>query len=53
MLVLSAFMAMLAALAALWRYAATGAGLGELASAAASHSTGQGVVAFLKDVLVY
>ncbi len=47
---LSAFLAAILALGALWHAARDGALVG-LASRAASHSAGQGAVPLLKDVL--
>ena len=52
LLVLVAFLAMIAALGALWR-AGSGGGLVQLATETASHGQGQGTVALLKDVLGY
>lgn len=52
LLIMSAFAALVAALALLWRTAQAGK-LQEIAVAAASHSSGEGVVAALKDVLGY
>lgn len=48
-MVLSAFVAMVLALALIWD-AARGGGIVALATGAASHGTGAGVVAFLRDV---
>ena len=52
LLLLVAFVAMIGALALVWHAARDGRLLG-LASAAASHGTGAGAVAMLKDVLLY
>ncbi len=52
LLIMSAFAVLVAALALLWRTAQAGK-LQEIAVAAASHSSGEGVVAALKDVLGY
>ncbi len=52
LLIMSAFAVLVAALALLWRCAQAGK-LQEIAVAAASHSSGEGVVAALKDVLGY
>lgn len=49
---LSAFLAAVLALGALWHAARDGALVG-LASRAASHGAGQGVVPLLKDVLEF
>lgn len=51
-LVLSAFLAMVIALGALWHAASDGTLL-SLATQSASHSLEQGTVAFLKDVVGY
>ncbi len=52
LLIMSAFAALVAGLAALWRTAQAGK-LQEIAVAASSHSAAEGVVAALKDVLGY
>lgn len=52
LLVLSAFLAAIAALALLW-HAARDGGLVTLATDAASHGAGDGIVPLLKDVLGY
>lgn len=52
LLVLLAFAAMVAALAALWRAGRDGA-LVRLATEAASHGAGQGALGMLRDVLAF
>lgn len=52
LLLLAAFVAMVGALALLWRAARDGTLL-SLATAAASHGSGGGAVALLKDVLAF